>query len=188
MFLRTTGFRGIRRGGRGNCDGGFRRPLLLPDQVTIVGVFSFSRKDNITGLCTQPLFQRVDLPQVLKWVRSFKVGSLAPLTGTHEGDRAVGPGLLVTSALLFCLYSRTPWKVKSQKFALAAFWDTRLANGAPGQRVCLYSSVTVPTPKGGAAPCRKPFPPAFESCCENPPIASSPRSCPMARRRSPRCG
>src|SRR5829696_4919765 len=29
---------------------------------------------------------------------------------------------------------------------------TRLASGAPRQRVCLYSSVTVPTPKGGAMP------------------------------------
>ncbi len=72
MFLRTTGFRGIGRGGEGNCTGDSGGPLLLPDQKTIVGVFSFSRKDNITGLCTQPLyFQRVDLPQVLKWVRSF---------------------------------------------------------------------------------------------------------------------
>lgn len=72
MFLRTTGFRGIRRGGEGNCTGDSGGPLLLPDQVTIVSVFSFSRKDNITGLCTQLLyFQRVDLPQVLKWVRSF---------------------------------------------------------------------------------------------------------------------
>src|SRR5215217_5442115 len=38
------------------------------------------------------------------------------------------------------------------------------------------------------APCRKPYPPAFESCCENLPIASSLPSCPMARRRLPRCG
>jgi hypothetical protein len=62
MFLRTTGFRGIGQGG----------PLFLPDQETIVGVTSFSSKSRITGLCTQPFyFQRVDLPRVLKWVRSF---------------------------------------------------------------------------------------------------------------------
>jgi hypothetical protein len=72
MFLRTTGFRGIGRGGEGICSGDSGGPLLLPNQVTIVGVTSFSAKNRITGLCTQPLyFQRVDLPQVLPWVRSF---------------------------------------------------------------------------------------------------------------------
>jgi hypothetical protein len=72
MFLRTTGFRGIGRGGEGICSGDSGGPLFLPNQKTIVGVTSFSSKSPITGLCTQPLyFQRVDLPQVLKWVRSF---------------------------------------------------------------------------------------------------------------------
>jgi len=72
MFLRTTGFRGIGRGGEGICSGDSGGPLLLPNQVTIVGVTSFSTTNRITGLCTQPLyFQRMDLPQVLKWVRSF---------------------------------------------------------------------------------------------------------------------
>ena len=72
MFLRTTGFRGIGRGGEGPCSGDSGSALLMPNQVTIVGVTSFSRRNPITGLCTQPLyFQRVDLPRVLKWVRSF---------------------------------------------------------------------------------------------------------------------
>jgi hypothetical protein len=72
MFVTTTGFRGIGRGGEGTCSGDSGGPLFLPNQVTIVGVTSFSRRNPITGLCTQPVyFQRVDLPRVLKWVRSF---------------------------------------------------------------------------------------------------------------------
>jgi len=72
MFLKTTGFRGIFRGGEGFCSGDSGGPLFLPGQETIVGVTSFSGKNPITGLCTEPLyFQRVDLPRVLKWVRSF---------------------------------------------------------------------------------------------------------------------
>jgi hypothetical protein len=72
MLVRTTGFRGIGRGGEGTCSGDSGGPLLLPNQVTIVGVTSFGPSNAITGLCGQPqYFQRVDLPQVLKWVRSF---------------------------------------------------------------------------------------------------------------------
>jgi hypothetical protein len=72
MFLKTTGFRGIGRGGEGACTGDSGGPLVLPNQVTIVGVTSFGPVNPITGLCGQPAyFQRVDLPQVLKWVRSF---------------------------------------------------------------------------------------------------------------------
>jgi hypothetical protein len=72
MFLRTTGFRGIGRGGEGTCSGDSGGPLFLPNQVTIVGVTSFGPSNRITGLCTQPAYvQRVDLPQVIKWVRSF---------------------------------------------------------------------------------------------------------------------
>jgi secreted trypsin-like serine protease len=66
MFLKTTGFRGIFRGGEGTCSGDSGGPLFLPDQETIVGVTSFGGTNPITGLCTEPLyFQRVDLPQVL---------------------------------------------------------------------------------------------------------------------------
>jgi Trypsin len=72
MYLRTTGFRGIGQGGEGFCSGDSGGPLFLPNQVTIVGVTSWSESNLITGLCTQPLyFQRMDLPRVLKWVRSF---------------------------------------------------------------------------------------------------------------------
>jgi hypothetical protein len=72
MFVRTTGFRGIGRGGEGTCSGDSGGPLFLPNQVTIVGVDSFGPRNRITGLCRQPgYFQRVDLQQVLKWVRSF---------------------------------------------------------------------------------------------------------------------
>src|SRR5215212_6811049 len=72
MFVSTTGFRGVGRGGEGACSGDSGGPLFLPNQVTIVGVTSFSGSNPITRLCTQPLyFQRVDLPQVLEWVRSF---------------------------------------------------------------------------------------------------------------------
>jgi|SRR5215217_181428 len=72
MFLRTTGFRGIGRGGEGTCSGDSGGPLFLPNQITIVGVTSFGPTNPITGLCGQPAYsQRVDLPQVLKWVRSF---------------------------------------------------------------------------------------------------------------------
>ena len=72
MFVRTTGFRGIGRGGEGTCSGDSGGPLFLPNQVTIVGVDSFGPRNRITDLCRQPgYFQRVDLQQVLKWVRSF---------------------------------------------------------------------------------------------------------------------
>jgi hypothetical protein len=71
MFLRTTGFRGIGQGGEGICLGDSGGPLFLPNQVTIVGVSSYVNVKLKTRVCTQPRFQRMDLPQVLKWVRSF---------------------------------------------------------------------------------------------------------------------
>ena len=70
MFVRTTGFRGVGRGGEGNCSGDSGGPLFLPNQVTIVGVDSWGQFTP-TGLCKHPHFQRTDLPRVLKWVRSF---------------------------------------------------------------------------------------------------------------------
>jgi hypothetical protein len=68
MFLRTTGWRGIGRGGEGTCVGDSGGPLFLPDQETIVGVHSFGGTSNCVGAAYK---QRADLPQVLKWVRSF---------------------------------------------------------------------------------------------------------------------
>jgi hypothetical protein len=66
MFLRTTGWRGEGRGGEGTCLGDSGGPLFLPDQETIVGVTSV-----VPPTCAGAAHnQRVDLPQVLKWVRS----------------------------------------------------------------------------------------------------------------------
>jgi hypothetical protein len=67
MFVKTTGISFIKGKGEGSCAGDSGGPLFLPDQKTIVGVTSFG--DN---LCRGPgYYQRVDLPGVLKWVRSF---------------------------------------------------------------------------------------------------------------------
>jgi len=66
MFLRTTGWRGEGRGGKGTCGGDSGGPLFLPDQETIVGVNSFVPPACVGAAHTQ----RVDLPRVLEWVRS----------------------------------------------------------------------------------------------------------------------
>jgi hypothetical protein len=66
MFLRTTGWRGKGRGGEGTCGRDSGGPLFLPDQETIVGVTSFGNPTCVGAAHNQ----RVDLPQVLKWVRS----------------------------------------------------------------------------------------------------------------------
>ncbi len=68
MFVKTTGI-GIRgKEGETTCYGDSGGPLFLPDQRTIVGVTSF----GIAPLCRGPsYYQRTDLPQVLRWVRSF---------------------------------------------------------------------------------------------------------------------
>jgi hypothetical protein len=69
MFVKTTGVSLIKRQGEGACVGDSGGPLFLPDQETIVGVTSWGS----TGLaCAGPgYYQRMDLPRVLKWVRSF---------------------------------------------------------------------------------------------------------------------
>jgi len=55
-------------GGEGSCYGDSGGPLLVSDQETIVGVTS----GGIAPLCRGPgYYQRMDLPRVLKWVRSF---------------------------------------------------------------------------------------------------------------------
>jgi hypothetical protein len=68
MFVKTTGI--SLRGGNGesSCYGDSGGPLFVGDQQTVVGVTSF----GLAPLCRGPGYnQRVDLPRVLKWIRSF---------------------------------------------------------------------------------------------------------------------
>jgi hypothetical protein len=68
MFIKTTGVSLIKREGGGTCVGDSGGPLFVPDQQTIVGVTSF----GVPLWCSGPgYFQRMDLPRVLNWVRSF---------------------------------------------------------------------------------------------------------------------
>jgi Trypsin len=67
MAVKTTGVSFIKGKGGGTCVGDSGGPLFMPDQQTIVGVTSGG-----LPLCRGPAYyQRVDLPQVLSWVRSF---------------------------------------------------------------------------------------------------------------------
>jgi hypothetical protein len=69
MFVKTTGVSFIKGKGEASCYGDSGGPLFVPDQETIVGVTSFHR----APVCRGPeYYQRVDLPRVLKWVRSFR--------------------------------------------------------------------------------------------------------------------
>jgi len=68
MFVKTTGVNLIKGKGESSCYGDSGGPLFVSDQQTIVGVTSF----GIAPMCRGPgYYQRVDLPRVLKWVRSF---------------------------------------------------------------------------------------------------------------------
>ena len=68
MFVKTTGVSLTGGKGASSCHGDSGGPLFMPNQRTIVGVTSF----GIAPLCRGPgYYQRMDLPQVLKWVRSF---------------------------------------------------------------------------------------------------------------------
>jgi hypothetical protein len=68
MFVKTTGVSLIKGNGQAPCFGDSGGPLFLPDQQTIVGITSWSSP----RVCRGPAYyQRVDLPRVLKWVRSF---------------------------------------------------------------------------------------------------------------------
>ena len=70
-FVKTTGI-GIGGGGEGSCYGDSGGPLFVADQQTIVGVTSFGIANDKIPLCRGLAYnQRVDLPGVLKWVRSF---------------------------------------------------------------------------------------------------------------------
>ena len=68
MFVKTTGVSLIKGKGEASCKGDSGGPLFVGDQQTIVGVTSGSAYP----VCRGPVYyQRVDLPGVLKWVRSF---------------------------------------------------------------------------------------------------------------------
>ena len=69
VFIKTTGH-GMGRGGEGTCYGDSGGPLFLEDQTTVVAVTSFGPTSSFP--CSGPGYaQRVDLPVVLDWVRSF---------------------------------------------------------------------------------------------------------------------
>jgi hypothetical protein len=68
MFVKTTGVSLIKGKGQTACHGDSGGPLFMPDQQTIVGVTS----RGSPRVCRGPVYyQRMDLPGVLKWVRSF---------------------------------------------------------------------------------------------------------------------
>jgi hypothetical protein len=68
QLVKTSGTR-LGGGGEGICYGDSGGPLFLPDQETIVGTTSGV---PAVPLCrAQGYYQRMDLPAVLKWVRSF---------------------------------------------------------------------------------------------------------------------
>jgi hypothetical protein len=68
MSVKTTGVSLMKGKGEGSCFGDSGGPLFVGDQQTVVGVTS----GTSTPVCRGPAYyQRVDLPRVLKWVRSF---------------------------------------------------------------------------------------------------------------------
>jgi hypothetical protein len=69
QFVKTTGVSLIRGKGEASCYGDSGGPLFVGDQQTIVGVTSII---STPVVCRGPAYyQRMDLPGVLKWVRSF---------------------------------------------------------------------------------------------------------------------
>jgi hypothetical protein len=68
MFVKTTGVSLIKGNGEGACFGDSGGPLFVGDQQTIVGVTSLVPIPLCRGTS---LYQRMDLPRVLSWVRSF---------------------------------------------------------------------------------------------------------------------
>jgi hypothetical protein len=67
MSVKTTGRSLIKGKGESSCYGDSGGPLFVGDQQTLVGVTSGGYP-----MCRGPVYyQRVDLPRVLKWVRSF---------------------------------------------------------------------------------------------------------------------
>jgi hypothetical protein len=69
QFVKTTGVSLIRGKGEASCKGDSGGPLFVGDQQIIVGVTSIISNPFV---CRGPAYyQRMDLPGVLKWVRSF---------------------------------------------------------------------------------------------------------------------
>jgi secreted trypsin-like serine protease len=68
MLVKTTGVSLIKGKGESPCYGDSGGPLFVGDQQTIVGVSSLLT----ASVCRGPVhYQRMDLPGVLSWVRSF---------------------------------------------------------------------------------------------------------------------
>ena len=67
MFIKTREA-SAGQGGEGTCFGDSGGPYFLPDQRTVVGVTSFGTNFVCAGV---GYAQRIDLPVVLNWVRSF---------------------------------------------------------------------------------------------------------------------
>jgi hypothetical protein len=70
QLIKTTGVSFIKGKGEASCSGDSGGPLFVGDQQTIVGV-NFGPVYPVP-VCRGPVYyQRVDLPRVIKWVRSF---------------------------------------------------------------------------------------------------------------------
>jgi V8-like Glu-specific endopeptidase len=68
MYVKTTGINLTGEKGETTCSGDSGGPLFVGNQKTIAGVTSYGNY----RLCRGPgYYQRMDLPRVLKWVRSF---------------------------------------------------------------------------------------------------------------------
>ena len=73
MFVKSTGVGLIKGKGEAPCYGDSGGPLFVADQQTIVGVVSHGGNiARYARACRGPVYyQRVDLPRVSKWIRSF---------------------------------------------------------------------------------------------------------------------
>jgi hypothetical protein len=67
MFVKLSGA-SAGRGGEGTCFGDSGGPIFMPDQRTVVANNSFVTNFRCAGVTYA---QRMDLPPVLRWVRSF---------------------------------------------------------------------------------------------------------------------
>jgi Trypsin len=67
VYFKHTGA-SMGEGNEGGCFGDSGGPLFLPGQRTIVGVYALGNNERCAG---SGYAQRVDLPEVLRWVRSF---------------------------------------------------------------------------------------------------------------------